>query len=57
MHEGRLTVEFRDRTKQFGSTVIRLFVALPKEREEVRVLGRQLLRSGTSVPAHAWPVK
>jgi len=53
MHEGRLTVEFRDRTKQFGSTVIRLFVALPKEREEVRVLGRQLLRSGTSVPAHA----
>jgi four helix bundle protein len=27
-------------------------VALPKEREEVRVLGRQLLRSGTSVAAH-----
>jgi four helix bundle protein len=27
-------------------------VALPREREEVRVLGRQLLRSGTSVAAH-----
>jgi four helix bundle protein len=28
-------------------------VELPKEREEVRVLGKQLLRSGTSVAAHA----
>jgi len=26
---------------------------LPKQREEVRVLGKQLLRSGTSVAAHA----
>jgi four helix bundle protein len=26
---------------------------LPKEREEVRVLGKQLLRAGTSVAAHA----
>jgi four helix bundle protein len=32
--------------------VIRLFVKLPKGREEVRVLGKQLLRSGTSVSAH-----
>lgn len=32
--------------------VIRFYVALPKEREEVRVLGKQLLRSGTSVAAH-----
>jgi len=30
-----------------------LYVALPKQREEVRVLGKQLLRSGTSVAAHA----
>jgi len=28
-------------------------VKLPKEREEVRILGKQLLRSGTSVAAHA----
>jgi four helix bundle protein len=27
-------------------------VALPKDREEVRVCGKQLLRSGTSVAAH-----
>ena len=49
---GRLTEEFRGRTKRFASSVIRLFVRLPKAREEVRTLGKQLLRSGTSVAAH-----
>ena len=48
---GRLPQAFRDRTKRFASRVIRLFVALPK-REEVHVLGRQMLRSGTSVASH-----
>src|SRR6266581_2486742 len=52
MHQGRLSVEFRDRTKRFASSSIGLFVALPKAREEVRILGKQLLRSGTSVAAH-----
>ena len=52
MYQGRLPVEFRDRTKVFASSIIRLFVSLPKSQEEVRVLGRQLLRSGTSVAAH-----
>src|SRR5712675_1481159 len=52
MNQGRLSVEFRDRTTKFASATVRLFVALPKEREEVRVLGKQLLRSGTSVAAH-----
>jgi four helix bundle protein len=51
-NQGRLPVEFRDRTKKFAAATIRLFVKLPKGREEVRVLGRQLLRSGTSVAAH-----
>ena len=55
--KGRLTGEFRNRTKAFAAGVIRLFVKLPKQREEVKVLGKQLLRSGTSVAAHAWPVK
>lgn len=49
---GRLKEEFRDRTKTFASSIIRLFVNLPTSREEVRVLGKQLLRSGTSVAAH-----
>ena len=50
--KGRLSEEFRGRTKIFAAGVIRLFVKLPKQREEVRVLGKQLLRSGTSVAAH-----
>jgi hypothetical protein len=43
----RLSEELRGRTKNYASTVIRLYVQLPKAREEVRVLGKQLLRSGT----------
>ena len=49
----RLSEELRARTKQYASAIIRCYVKLPKEREEVRVLGKQLLRSGTSVAAHA----
>jgi four helix bundle protein len=48
---GRLNNEFRDRTKAFAASIIRLYVKLPKSREEVRVCGKQLLRSGTSVAA------
>src|SRR5258706_5847458 len=52
MNQGRLSCEFRERTKKFAAATIRLFIKLPKAREEVRVLGKQLLRSGTSVAAH-----
>ena len=52
MNQGRLPIEFRNRTKKFVASVIRLFVKLPKVRDEVRVLSKQLLRSGTSVAAH-----
>ena len=52
MNKGRLSEEFRDRTKAFAAGAVRLYVKLPKVREEVRVLGKQLLRSGTSVAAH-----
>jgi hypothetical protein len=52
MNQGRLSVEFRNRTKAFAAGAIQLFVKLPKGREEVRVLGKQLLCSGTSVAAH-----
>jgi four helix bundle protein len=51
MNQGRLSEEFRARTKLFAAAVIRMYVKLPKAREEVRVLGKQLLRSGTSVAA------
>jgi len=52
MKEGRLSDEFRARTKAFAASVIRLYVKLPKTREEVHVLSKQMLRAGTSVAAH-----
>src|SRR5271170_343881 len=52
MNQGRLSAEFRNRTKAFAASIIRLYVRLPKVREEVRVLGKQLLRSGTSIATH-----
>ena len=45
-------MEFRDRTKAFAAGAVRLFAKLPRQREEVAVIGKQLLRSGTSVAAH-----
>lgn len=49
----RLSEELRQRTKRYASAIIRLYVTLPRNRKEVEVLGHQLLRSGTSVAAHA----
>jgi four helix bundle protein len=43
--------EMRDRTKRFALRVIRLFRSLPY-RTDTRVLGKQLLRCGTSVAAN-----
>ena len=43
--------ELRERTKQFAIRIVKLFRALPKT-EEGRVLGKQVLRSGTSVAAN-----
>ena len=49
----RLSEDLRNRTKRFASDVIQLYVTLPKRRKEIEILGNQLLRSGTSVAAHA----
>lgn len=43
--------ELKQRTKQFALRVIKLVTALPKSRE-ADVIGRQLLRSATSVGAN-----
>ena len=40
-----------ERTMAFGLRIVKMFVALPKT-EEARVLGKQSLRSGTSVGAN-----
>jgi len=43
--------DLRARTKAFALRIIRLYSSLPKTTE-AQVLGKQLLRSGTSVGAH-----
>ena len=40
-----------ERTTMFELRIVKMFVALPKS-EEARVLGKQVLRSGTSVGAN-----
>jgi four helix bundle protein len=42
--------DLKVRTTEYALSVIRLFAELPK-RTEVQVMGRQALRSGTSVGA------
>ena len=41
----------KTRTRRFALEIIRLYATLPKSTE-AQVLGKQLLRSGTSVGAH-----
>ncbi len=49
----RISEDLRNRTKRYASCVVRFYVSLPLKRDEIRILGKQLLRSGTSVAAHA----
>ena len=54
IHDGtalRRAEELKVRTRQFALRVIRLFRALPR-MEEAKIIGKQLLRSGTSVGAN-----
>jgi four helix bundle protein len=43
--------DLRERTLQYGIRIVRLYRALPK-KTEAQVIGKQLLRSGTSVGAN-----
>jgi four helix bundle protein len=43
--------ELKRRTKAFAIRIVKLFRSLPKT-EEARIIGRQVLRSGTSVAAN-----
>lgn len=49
--KGEKPKDLQMRTKEFALRVIRVYSALPKSTE-ARVLGRQVLRSGTSVGAN-----
>lgn len=44
--------DLRVRTKSYASAIVRFYCTLPTTRVEVAVLGKQLLRSGTSVAAN-----
>ena len=48
---GQKLKDLQIRTKEFALRVIRLYCALPKSTE-AQVLGKQVLRSGTSVGAN-----
>lgn len=43
---------FQDRTKRLALRIIRLVAALPQDDLAAQVIGRQVLRSGTSVGAN-----
>ncbi|HEX8161783.1 MAG TPA: four helix bundle protein [Pyrinomonadaceae bacterium] len=47
----RVKQDLSRRTKEFALRVVRLYCSLPKTTE-AQVLGKQMLRSGTSVGAH-----
>src|SRR5207237_9706046 len=47
----QVKVNLRERTKDFALSVVRMFSALPKTTE-AQILGRQVLRSGTSIGAN-----
>lgn len=49
----RLEKNLRGRTKAYASSIIQAYIRLPKTREEVAILGKQMLRAGTSVASHA----
>jgi four helix bundle protein len=45
------TIDLKTRTKEFALKIIRLSISLPNTKE-AQVIGKQFLRSGTSVGAH-----
>jgi four helix bundle protein len=51
MNKLEFATQMQARTKKFAIQIIKLFGKLPKT-DEARVLGRQLLRSGTSTAAN-----
>ncbi len=44
-------IELKNRTKSFAIRIVNLFRSLPKN-DESRIIGKQILRSGTSVAAN-----
>lgn len=51
MSSGQKAQELKDRTKRFAIRIVRLFRSL-LDTDEGRIIGRQILRSGTSIGAN-----
>src|SRR5947207_3340704 len=51
MNNEIVSVDLRTRTKRFALRIIRLYTALPNSNS-AQVIGKQVLRCGTSVGAH-----
>lgn len=51
MEQSVQAAQLKDRTKRFAAGIVRLFRSLPRT-DEARVIGQQLLRSGTAVAAN-----
>src|SRR5881275_3485044 len=47
----QVKADLRERTKDFALSVVRMFSAIPKS-SEAQILGKQVLRSGTSIGAN-----
>ena len=41
----------RKRTKEFAGNIVRFFIGLDRRRDELSILGKQLVRAATSVAA------
>ncbi len=52
MNDSDTKQNLRMRTKKFAGQLVRFFVSLDKSREEIRIIARQMIRSGTSVGAN-----
>jgi four helix bundle protein len=51
-NKNKTSDNLRDRTKQFALRIIRYYYVLPRRAHEAQIIGKQLLRSGTSVGAN-----
>jgi len=52
MDEEERKQALRKRTKRFAGNIVRFFISLDRRNQAIAVLGKQLLRSGTSVGAN-----
>lgn len=50
--ENNFNDALQSRTKKFATEIIRFYIANCKKEEELRIIGKQFFRSGTSVAAN-----